>query len=89
MLMFVVTASMATTAAIAAEIPIPPPPSHASKDLPVQANQPHCSRWSDECTSCTRGAEGEAPICSNIGVACQPKAIRCLSGEIEEGQPPK
>jgi hypothetical protein len=26
-----------------------------------------------------RGAAGEAPVCSNIGFACQPKAIRCLS----------
>ncbi len=89
MLMFAVTASMTSGAAIAAEIPIPPPPSHASKNLPVQANQPHCSRWTDECVSCTRGADGEAPICSNIGVACQPKEIRCLGGEIPQSESPK
>lgn len=78
----VVTAAMHT--AIAAEIPIPPQPTHTSKTLPVQANQPHCSRWTDDCVSCTRGADGEAPTCSNTGVACQPKAIHCLSGEITD-----
>ncbi len=78
-----------TTIAFAAEIAIPPVPSHAAKELPVQANQPHCSRWTDECVSCTRGADGEAPTCSNTGVACQPKAIRCLGGEITDHPPTK
>lgn len=79
--MLVAAAAMATHFANAAEIPIPPPPAHTSKSLPVQANQPHCARWTDECVSCTRGADGEAPACSNTGIACQPKAIRCLSGD--------
>ena len=80
--------TMATTA-LATEIPIPPPPTHATKMLPVQANQPHCSRWTDDCVSCTRGADGEAPTCSNTGVACQPKVVRCLSGEIPDNPPSK
>lgn len=67
----------------AAELPVPPlakpkavetPPS-----IPVQQNQPNCSRWTDECMNCTRGANGAAPTCNNIGFACQPKTIRCLS----------
>ncbi len=87
-LILVITIAL-TNASFAAEIPIPPPPAHASKTLPVQANQPHCSRWTDECVSCTRGADSEAPTCSNTGVACQPKAIRCLSGDIPGNQPSK
>ncbi|HEY0218788.1 MAG TPA: hypothetical protein VGC26_03310 [Afipia sp.] len=88
-LTFTVAAAMITNAAFAAEIPIPPRPSQTSKTLPVQANQPHCGRWTDECVTCTRGADGEAPTCSNTGIACQPKAIRCLSGEIQQGEKPK
>jgi hypothetical protein len=86
---------MIANSTFAADIPIPPPPAHAtsktapSKILPVQANQPHCSRWTDECTSCTRGADGETPACSNIGIACQPKSIRCLSGDLPQSEPPK
>ncbi|RTL51912.1 MAG: hypothetical protein EKK40_09325 [Bradyrhizobiaceae bacterium] len=82
---------MSTHVAVATEI-LPPPhlpatSQTAPKDLPVQANQPHCSRWTDDCVSCTRGADGEAPACSNIGAACQPKAIRCLGGDVSDPSP--
>lgn len=68
------------TAATAAELAIPPrkPPA----DFSMQKGPPHCARWTDECVNCARGAtNGEAPVCSNIGFACQPKAIRCLAPE--------
>ena len=29
--------------------------------------------------NCTREEKDQPPVCSNIGFACQPKAIRCLS----------
>lgn len=58
-----------------AELEIPPP--KPSEDFSIQQGPPNCSRWTDECVTCTRGADGEAPRCSNIGIACQPKAIRC------------
>jgi hypothetical protein len=51
----------------------------APKEISIQKGPPNCSRWTDECVNCSRGAEGERPVCSNIGIACQPKAIRCLS----------
>ena len=38
----------------------------------MQQGPPNCSRWTDDCVNCSRGAAG-APICSNIGFACQPK----------------
>ena len=66
------------TAATAAELAIPPrkPPA----DVSMQKGPPNCARWTDECVNCARGATtGDAPVCSNIGFACQPKAIRCLS----------
>lgn len=78
-------ASIATTA-FAAEIEIPP--LRKPKELSVYVNQPNCLRWTDDCVNCTRGADGQAPTCSNIGFACQPKAIRCL-GDAAPAEPPK
>lgn len=84
------TGLMTASFARATELPVPPPISRSvPKDIPVHANQPHCSRWTDECVNCTRGAQGEAPVCSNIGFACQPKAIRCLSGDAAPAAPSK
>jgi hypothetical protein len=63
----------------AAELAIPPRP--APRDVSVQTGPPNCARWTDQCVNCTRGAKGEAPVCSNTGFACQPKAIRCLGAQ--------
>ncbi|MBR1147452.1 hypothetical protein JQ567_29600 [Bradyrhizobium sp. AUGA SZCCT0431] len=63
-------------AAAAAELSIPP--RIAPKEISIRSGPPNCSRWTDTCVNCTRGADGEPPTCSNIGFACQPKAIRCL-----------
>jgi hypothetical protein len=70
-------AFLATGASFAAEIEIPPRAGPA--DISVHKGPPNCSRWTDECVNCSRAAEGEAAVCSNIGFACQPKAVRCLS----------
>ena len=70
-------------AATAAELAIPPrkPPA----DFSMQKGPPNCARWTDECVNCARGATaGEAPVCSNIGFACQPKAIRCVAPETSQ-----
>jgi hypothetical protein len=78
---------------IAAELAIPPrkapqettapqttkPP----REISMQQGPTNCDRWTDECVNCMRGAAGELPICSNIGFACQPKEIRCLSPEAQ------
>ncbi len=34
-------------------------------------NDPKCLEWTDGCVVCTKDG------CSNIGIACQPKAISC------------
>lgn len=59
----------------------------ASNERAVQADQPHCSRWTDECVNCTRDSAAGAPICSNIGMACQPKSIRCLADAPAQERP--
>ena len=63
----------------AAELAIPP--RIVPKDVSIQTGPPSCARWTDECVSCTRAATGEPTVCSNIGFACQPKAIRCLGAQ--------
>jgi hypothetical protein len=84
-LMFaLVTPSTLTPASLLAaelEIPLRRP---VSENVSMQKGPPNCVRWTDECVNCSRGADGEAPVCSNIGFACQPKAIRCIGSE-----PPK
>jgi hypothetical protein len=67
-------------AAKAAELAIPP--RKPAADFSLQKGPPNCARWTDECVNCARGTStGDAPVCSNIGLACQPKAIRCLAPE--------
>ncbi len=35
-----------------------------------------CPEWTDGCRTCRR-SNGGGPVCSNIGIACQPVAITC------------
>jgi hypothetical protein len=53
----------------------------APADPSVQsgAGLPACLIWSDSCVTCER-ADGKIS-CSNIGIACQPQAPRCLRAE--------
>jgi len=65
-------------AAAAADQSASAPP---QSEKPVYADQPQCRSWTDECINCSRGEDGGAPICSNIGAACQPKVVRCVQTE--------
>ena len=77
------TIVLTTISADAAELAIPS--RKPTADFSMQKGPPNCARWTDECINCARGAtEGEAPVCSNIGFACQPKAIRCLAPEASQ-----
>ena len=60
------------------------PPRKPVEAVSMQKGPPNCIQWTDQCVNCTRGADGGPPVCSNIGFACQPKAIRCIGSE-----PPK
>jgi hypothetical protein len=64
-------------AALAAEIEIPL--RRVPEDVSIQKGPPNCSRWTDDCVNCSRDAKDAPAVCSNIGFACQPQAIRCLS----------
>ena len=87
-LMIVMMTCIGISGAHAAELDVPPP--DKPKELSVYVNQPNCSRWTDECVTCTREADNAAaPVCSNIGIACQPKAIRCLSTDAPKSEPQK
>ena len=43
-----------------------------------------CAEWTDACMTCSRAENGD-PMCPNIGIACQPKAISC----VKRSEPPK
>ena len=76
MVALLVMSALSGSSVRTAELDIPPRP--PADNFSMQKGPPNCSRWTDGCVNCTRDAGGEAPVCSNIGVACQPKAIRCL-----------
>ena len=60
--------------AMAAKLPIP-----SRGEVSIQAygdKNKLCQEWTDGCRACTRPESGDA-VCSNIGIACQPKAINC------------
>jgi hypothetical protein len=80
-------ALLAAGASFAAELEIPS--RTAPEDVSVHKGPPNCSRWTDECVNCSRGGADEAPVCSNIGFACQPRAVRCLSPAVPQGEPRK
>jgi hypothetical protein len=55
-----------------------------STDPAVQAQLPGCVEWTDRCVTCRRDA-GKI-TCSNIGPACQPRAVECVRSEPAEKQ---
>jgi hypothetical protein len=79
-------ACLAAGASFAADLAIPP---RTAPDISVHKGPLNCSRWTDECVNCSRAAEGEAAVCSNIGFACQPQAVRCLDRRIPQSEPQK
>ncbi|WP_412773554.1 hypothetical protein [Nitrobacter sp.] len=70
------TAAIIAGPTLAADMDIPPP--SAAKGISVQKGPLNCSRWTDDCVSCTRDGNGAPTVCSNTGFSCQPKSIRCL-----------
>jgi hypothetical protein len=72
-------ASAADLKLVPRSTPKPAPTSATpSADVPIQAYGKHdasCVTWTDGCRNCERSADGST--CSNIGIACQPGAIKC------------
>jgi len=76
-------ACVASLNAAASDLNLTPPPEPA-QDRPLRIDLPNCSRWTDDCVTCTRETKDGAPVCANIGIACQPKAVHCL----DDASPP-
>jgi hypothetical protein len=60
--------------AMAADLPVVP-----RSEVSIQGygdSDKACQEWTDGCRTCTRPESGDA-VCSNPGIACQPKAISC------------
>jgi hypothetical protein len=67
--------------AIAADLPLKPAPPAAATPAPattspLAAPNPACLEWTDGCRVCQRAPNGETS-CSNVGIACVPKAEEC------------
>jgi hypothetical protein len=65
---------------LAADLPKPETkstsPAERSIFVPPDAS---CVAWTDGCRNCTKDG------CSNIGIACQPSEVRCLSRPSQRG----
>ena len=73
-------AMLALAAVAFAQQPLPPDATPSTEPPSVQHYgdiDTICLRWTDSCRACSRSADG-APVCSNIGIACQPKKVECL-----------
>jgi hypothetical protein len=38
-----------------------------------------CLNWSDGCRTCSADTALAAAVCSNVGVACQPREVTCMT----------
>ena len=55
------------------------PPNNLDESLEVYGRlDKYCLEWTDDCVNCVRDRAGNSSGCSNIGIACQAKEIRCL-----------
>jgi hypothetical protein len=71
-------AALLLVGASAQQRPVPlDPNSEEASMLGYGDREKSCSEWTDACMTCTRASNGD-PLCSNIGFACQPKAISCV-----------
>ena len=84
----IIAALLALSFGASAQAPSSPP----APDLRAEEASLHgygdsdktCQEWTDGCRTCQRSGTSE-PLCPNIGIACQPKAITC----VRRAEPPK
>ena len=70
-------AALLLVSASAQQRPVPlDPNSEEASMLGYGDRNKTCSEWSDGCMTCSRAENGD-PLCPNIGIACQAKAITC------------
>ena len=87
-LLLIAAALISIAPALAADLPLEPKtePAPAPVQAPADANplQPpsaSCREWSDGCRICVRAAD-DAVSCSNVGIACTPKAVTCTAADV-------
>ena len=80
-----VIAAFALGASAQAPTPSAPAPSEEISLHRYGESEKTCQDWTDGCRTCSRPGSGE-PVCSNIGIACQPKPILCAK-RAEEKKP--
>lgn len=76
---FVIAAALLALPARAADLPVrgKPAPVPSENIHAYGDSNPSCQVWTDGCRRCQR--TGGVPSCSNIGIACQPGAITCVT----------
>jgi hypothetical protein len=79
-----IAAILAISPAFAPAADVPPELRAAPQSTPAPAELPvlappdaTCMEWTDGCRTCRKPLVGET-ACSNIGIACQPQALRCV-----------
>ncbi len=83
---FLIAAALISIApALAADLPLEPKTEPAPVQAPADASpltppSATCREWSDGCRTCVRAADG-AVSCSNVGIACTPKAAACTASD--------
>jgi hypothetical protein len=66
-----------------------PPPDNSEAHVQNYGDlESTCRRWTDQCRTCSRSPGGD-PVCSNIGISCQPAAVQCLERNPEESHSPE
>jgi hypothetical protein len=68
----------AASLSLAADLPLKPEQPAAPAASPMIPPTATCREWSDGCRSCQRAPDGEIS-CSNVGIACVPKATQCTA----------
>jgi hypothetical protein len=61
--------------------PTPPPtaPGGEPSIYNFGATDRTCLSWSDGCRTCSYDKESSSAICSNVGIACQPREVTCVT----------
>jgi hypothetical protein len=80
MRIFATAATLAALLLVGTSAQQPPKPADATaEDISIHRygdSDKTCQEWTDGCRTCRRADAGD-PVCPNIGIACQPKAVTC------------
>jgi hypothetical protein len=80
--LLIAAALISIAPALAADLPLAPEPKSApaAEGNPLTPPSATCREWTDGCRTCVRAAD-DAVSCSNVGIACVPKAAACTASD--------